>query len=186
MKKIITLIFFSISLVGIAQESNEITWLGLDFSKAKMVGSAGFSDPAQIQSYYFNTWNSVLLTEKDKYNISKYYKKPTVKVNLDIAKSRNEKVIASSLVTDNTYTITEKDVEAVVKNYKLKEGGEGLLMVVESFSKMEELAYVYVVKFDTKTGKIIEMKKQTGKPGGFGIRNYWLAAILNIMKKGFK
>jgi len=186
MKKSITLLLLSLSVIAIAQESNEITWLGLDFSKAKLVGSAGFTDPAQIQSYYFNTWNSIVLTESDKYNISKYYKKPTVKSNLDIVKSRNGKVSASSLVTDNSYAISEKDVEAVVKNYRLKEGGEGLLMVVESFSKIEELANVYVVKFDTKTGKIIEIKKQTGKPSGFGIRNYWLGAILNVMKKGLK
>lgn len=184
MKKTFVVLALFISTIVVAQESNETTWFGLDFSKAKLVGSAGFSDPSQIQSYYFNTWNSIIVTEKDKYSISKYYKKPSVIVNLDIVKSRNGKVIASSLVTDNTYTITEKDVEAVVKNYKSKEGGEGLVMVVESFSKTDELAYIYVVRFDAKSGKILEMKKQSGKPSGFGIRNYWLGAILNVMKKG--
>lgn len=187
MKKIfIVILSVSFSILAFAQESNEITWFGLDFSKAKLVGSVGFSDPAQIQSYYFNTWNSVIVTENEKYSISKYYKKPTVKTNLDIAKARNSKVVVSSLVTDNSYTITEKDVEAVVKNYKSKDGGEGLVMVVESFSKTDELAYIYVVRFDAKSGKILEIKKQTGKASGIGIRNYWLGAILNVMKKGMK
>ena len=184
MKKIFFVLTLSVSYFTFAQESNEITWFGLDFSKAKLIGSVGFSDPSQIQSYYFNTWNSVVIAEKEKYNISKYYIKPTVKVNLDIAKARNAKVVASSLVTDNSYSISEKDVETVVKNYKSNTGGEGLLMVVESFSKTDELAYIYVVRFDTKTGKILEIKKQTGKPGGFGIRNYWLGSILTVMKKG--
>ena len=110
MKKTFVVLALFISTIVVAQESNEITWFGLDFSKAKLVGSAGFTDPSQIQSYYFNTWNSIIVTEKDKYSISKYYKKPSVIVNLDIVKSRNGKVIASSLVTDNTYTITERCV----------------------------------------------------------------------------
>jgi hypothetical protein len=163
MKKIIFALSVIFSSVTMAQESNEITWFGLDFSKARLIGAIGFSDPAQIQSYYFNTWNSVIVTENEKYNISKYYKKPTLKTNLDIAKARNSKVVASSLVTDNNYTITEKDVEAVVKNYKSKNGGEGLVFVVESLSKTDELAHIYVVRFDAMTGKVLEVKKQTGK-----------------------
>lgn len=188
MKKTIIALVTIINLFTLhAQESNEITWLGMDFSKAKMVGSVGFSDPSQIQSYYLNQWNAVIVTESEKYNISKYYAKPNVKTNLDKCKANNDKVIASSLVTDNSHSISEADVEAVVKQYKSKDlEGEGLLYIVESFDKTKEKAVVYVVSFDIKSGKILKMKKKEGKPGGFGIRNYWLGAILNIMKTGWK
>jgi hypothetical protein len=43
-------------------------------------------------------------------------------------------VIASTLVTDKTHSISEADVETIIKHYKSKEG-EGLLYVVESFDK---------------------------------------------------
>lgn len=169
-----------------AQETNDITWFGLDFSKAKMVGSVGFTNPSQIQSYYLNQWNTIMIAEMDKYSISKYYAKPNVKVNLDKCKANNNKVIASTLVTDNTHSISEADVEAVVKQYKSKEGvGEGLLYVVESFDKTKEMAFIYVVSFDIKSGKINKIKKKEGKAGGFGIRNYWLGAVFNVMKTGW-
>lgn len=187
MKKLIffyLLILFT-SSYSIAQNSNEITWFGLDFSKAKMVGSAGFSNPAEIQSYYLNEWNSIIIKELKKYDISKFYVKPTVKVFLDKAKENNNKVIASSLVTDNTHTITQADVQSVVKQYKGKGGsGEGLLFVVESFDKSRERAVVYVVLFDISSGTIKKMEKKEGAPSGFGFRNYWLGAIYQIMKKG--
>jgi hypothetical protein len=117
-----------------AQETNDITWFGLDFSKAKMLGSVGFTNPSQIQSYYLNQWNAIMIAEMDKYSISKYYAKPNVKVNLDKCKANNNKVIASTLVTDKTHSISEADVETIIKHYKSKEG-EGLLYVVESFDK---------------------------------------------------
>jgi len=167
-----------------AQNDNEVTWFGVDFSKAKLVGSAGFSDVSQIQSYYLNQWNSIIVTEVDKYNIAKFYKKPTVKVDLDLVKDRNNKVVASTLVTDNTYTLEQADAEAVVKKYKGKGTGQGLVYVVESFSKTAEAATIYVALFDISTGKIISIKKQTGKASGFGFRNYWLGAIMQVMKKG--
>ena len=185
MKKVLlSCIFLSILSFAFAQNENEVTWFGVDFSKAKFIGSAGFSDPSKIQSYYLNEWNSIIVNEKDKYSISKYYVKPTVNVNLDIAKERNNKVVASTLVTDNTYTLPQADAEAVVKKYKGKGTGQGLVFVVETFSKTTEEASVYVALFDISTGKIISIKKQTGKPSGFGFRNYWLGAIMQIMKKG--
>ncbi len=171
-------------MLGYAQNENEITWFGLDFSKAKMVGSVGFTDPSQIQSYYLDQWNSVIVAEADKYNIAKYYKRPTVKNNLDVVKARNSKVVASTLVTDNTYTLSEADAQSVVKSYKGKGAGTGLLFVVESFSKTAEQASVYVILFDIGSGKVNTIKKQTGKASGFGFRNYWLGAITNVMKKG--
>lgn len=185
MKKLLLsgITLFSFLLV-FAQNDNEITWFGIDFSKAKMIGSVGFTDPSQIQSYYLDQWNSVVVTETDKYNIAKYYKHPTVKNSLDVVKLRNSKVIASSLVTDNSYTLSDVDAQAVLKSYKGKGTGKGLLFVVESFSKTAEQATVYVILFDIASGKVDTIKKQTGKATGFGFRNYWLGAIANVMKKG--
>ena len=183
MKKLMLSFVTVLSLtIGFAQNENEITWFGLDFSKAKMVGSVGFTDPSQIQSYYLDQWNSVIVAEADKYNIAKYYKRPTVKNNLDVAKARNSKVVASTLVTDNTYTLSE--AQSIIKSYKGKGTGSGLLFVVESFSKTAEQATVYVILFDIASGKVNSIKKQTGKASGFGFRNYWLGAITNVMKKG--
>lgn len=185
MKKLIFLfIAATISANSYSQKLNELTWFGVDFSKAKMVGSSGFSDPAKIQSYYLNEWNNFIVTESDKYDVKKYFKAKTLKNSLDLVKEHNDAVDAKTLVIDNAYTITEEEAKAVVQLYKGKGEGTGLVFVVESFSKTAEKAFIYAALFDISTGNIIKMKKLKGNAGGFGFRNYWLAAIRDVMQAG--
>lgn len=173
-----------VSYLSNAQKINEITWFGIDFSKAKMIGSSGFNDVEKIQSYYLDAWNGVIVTEKDKYNISRYYKAAKVNVSLDAVKENNSKVDAATLVINNEYSLSEPDAKEVVSGYVGKGSGMGLLYIVEYFNKIDEKASIYVVKFDIESGTISSIRKILGKPGGFGFRNYWLGAILEIMKKG--
>lgn len=167
-----------------SQKVNEITWFGIDFSKAKMIGSSGFNDVEKIQNYYLDTWNGVIVTEQDKYKISRYYKVAKVNISLDAVKESNSKVDAATLVVNNEYTLSESDAKEVVSGYVGKGSGMGLLYIVEYFSKTDEKASIYVVKFDIESGTISSIEKIVGKPGGFGFRNYWLGAILEVMKKG--
>lgn len=187
MKKVL-LIVSTLFLIhsSFAQKLAEITWFGIDFSQAKMVGSAGFTEPAKIQDYYLNVWNSVLITESDKYDIAKYYGAEKVNVSLDIVKKANDEVNADELVTDNTYSLSESAAQSEVEKYVGQGSGTGLVYVVEYFSKIEELASIYVIQFDISSGTIIKMKKLTGKASGFGFRNYWLGAVEGVMKKRLK
>lgn len=169
-----------------AQKLAEITWFGIDFSQAKMVGSAGFTEPAKIQSYYLNVWNSVMVTESDKYDIAKYYGATKVNVSLDIVKKANDAVSANELITDNSYSLAEEDAKKEVQKYVGQGEGIGMVYVVEYFSKSEERASIYVIQFDIASGTISKMQKLSGKAEGFGFRNYWLGAIENVMKKRMK
>ena len=54
---------------------------------------------------------------------------------------------------------------------------------MESFNKLEEKAFVWVVVFDGASGNVSYINRFEGSPDGFGIRNYWLNAIHQIMKK---
>ncbi|WP_343634655.1 hypothetical protein [Fluviicola sp.] len=185
-KGILTIFIFFLMHGAFAQKLAEITWFGIDFSQAKMVGSAGFTEPAKIQAYYLNVWNSVVVTESDKYDIAKYYGAAKVTVSLDIVKKANEAVNSEELITDNTYSLSEANAKEEIQKYVGQGAGTGLVYIVEYFSKSEELASVYVIRFDIATGTISNMQKVTGKAKGFGFRNYWLGAIEKIMKKRLK
>ncbi|GIV33310.1 MAG: hypothetical protein KatS3mg031_0845 [Chitinophagales bacterium] len=187
MKRLTTLFALFCFLICAQQtqaQSKKLIWYGLDFTKAKMIGSLGFSDPEKIRDYYFDAWNALILNEKEKYDIAKFYKKP-VAYDISRVKERNNTVDAFELIIDDSYSITEEDVRQVVKNYV---GGEGvgLLYVVESFDKTKEKAYIWVVLFNASSGEIIKTARFAGKPGGFGLRNYWAGAILDIMENSGK
>jgi hypothetical protein len=174
------------SLQLTASNDSKATWFGIDFSHAKMIGSHGFNKPTEIKTYYFDRWNGLILKENDKFDIKKYYRYKTVDIFLDIVNRQNESVDALSLVTDNSHELSIDDVKNIVKQYAGVKEGLGLLYVVESFSKIQEKAFVYAVLFDAQTGEIITVKKRMGEASGLGFRNYWVNALWRIMKQGLK
>ena len=56
-----------------------------------------------------------------------------------------------------------------------------MLFIVESFDKVSELATIHVTFFDIPSRNILLVEKMSGKPGGFGLRNYWAAAIREVI-----
>lgn len=187
MKKILIILsFLVVKSVSFSQSTTDVVWFGIDFTQARLVGSEGFTDVQKIKDYYFNEWNNVVVTESDKYNIQKYFGKTTVNRDLTIAERRNKTVSTANLVTNNSYTLDRSIVDKVIKDYKSKQTGVGLVFIVESFDKTKEKAFVYVTMFDIATKKIIKCEKVEGSAVGFGFRNYWLGAIANVMKAGGK
>jgi hypothetical protein len=168
-----------------AQKITELTWYGLDFSLAKMIGSPGFRNPSEIKNYYFGSWNNVIITESDKFNLKKYYGKK-FKTNLAKAEERNKQVDYNELITDDSYELTSEQIKNVISNYNNTGDGYGLVYVVESFDKVKESAFIWVCLFNEKTGEAFYMNKFNGKPGGFGIRNYWVNSVLDVMQKSGK
>jgi hypothetical protein len=165
--------------------TQEIVWYGLDFSKIKLIGPEGFTDPNEIKNRFFPSWNQLFLFEADKYDLKKTFKKTTVINELSIVEERNKLPDASELVITTSYSIDEAVVEEVVKQYKggAQTEGVGLVFVMEKFDKTAEVGTMYVTFFDIATKKVLLSKKMGGKPGGFGLRNFWAATYYEVLKQ---
>ncbi len=169
---------------GMVFNSNECTWLGLDFSKAKMIGSEGFTDPYQIKNRFFDSWNQLFLSEAEKYNIGETFRKDQVTNYLDVVKKRNEMVNIDDLVIDHEYNLTEDDIKSMVGGYDLGDNtGLGLVFIVEAFDKNAEEGRFWVTFIDNDTKQVLLTKKLEGKAGGFGLRNYWAKSYYNVLKE---
>lgn len=185
--------YFSIALAGLvlvlnmnAQTSikdREATFYGLDFSKAKMIGSDGFTNPTDIVERFFFEWNNLLLEEKSKYDVKVAFQKDVVDYDFGPVSARNKTVKASELVINSSYSLDEKTVAGMVKLYSLKGKGLGIVLIVEKFDKINEEASVYVTYFDKANKKVLLTRKVTGKPSGFGLKNYWANSIARILGK---
>ncbi len=118
MKKIVTALFASIIFfTAFAQDKPTVTWFGVDFTKAKMIGKKGFREPKTIQSYYLRKWNEEILRQDGKFNLKIYARGSKLITNLDVVNAQNDKVDADQLVISEKYSITEGDVQSVVSNY---------------------------------------------------------------------
>lgn len=167
------------SMNDFMQENCDVVWFGLDFTNAKMIGSEGFNDPVAIKEDYFNKWNHLMISEGDKYNWQRALLVSDLKFDYEMVDALNESVKVKSLVINKSYSISEEDIAASVKQYNLAEykDGVGVIVVVESFDKIREQGIGHITFFDISSKTVLYSHKVIGKPRGFGFRNYWAGAI---------
>ncbi len=164
-------------------ESNEVVWFGLDFSNAKMVGPEGFRDPDEVVRRFFRSWNSLVPNESNKYDIKKFFRKENVEYDLSVVTKRNSDVDPDELVIESfeTHEISKETIQSIISEYETEKSGLGLVFIIETFNKTEDIGTMYVTFFDIDTKKVLLSKKMSGESGGFGLRNYWARSYYNVM-----
>lgn len=171
---------------GHNQIKNEeaIMWFGIDFTHAKLVGAHGFNDPHAIVDEYFDKWNDLIIKERSRYDIPGAFKKKKWLYDLSIARSRNAEVDPDELVTEDPHELDAEDIDEIVSHYKTakKKEGVGLVYIVENFNKTMGEAQIWAVLVDLSDASVLSMKRYTGEPGGFGLRNYWASCIEEMIE----
>lgn len=166
-----------------ANTSTPLTYLGVDFSLAKIQGEAATATEIKEK---FEPINTVIITEAKKYDVTGTFKRSTPVINyLDVVNKINEDANAASMKTDNVgdlSTVTPEDIFKHVKTYNLRgKTGIGLVFVVEGMSKTNKEASMYAVLLDMSTKKVLNAEKLTGKAQGFGFRNYWAYTVYKVL-----
>jgi len=193
--KLLFFIFFLVTTNLSAQAvqdvftTKQMTWYGLDFSLAKFVGAfsnisyANNKGGWEIKDRYFNEWNSVVLNEREKYDLKRYYKKESVRYDLTDVNAVNGMVNADSIMPWNPPNpLTEVQLQSAVSRYDTKsKQGLGLVYIVELFDKSLNKGIIHVTFFDMASGKILLTKRIETEPGGFGLRNYWVRTAYETM-----
>jgi len=176
--------------------SAKITWLGLDFTQTRFIGMAeakimgiGKKDnitPEQFRDEYTLGWNRLFVTEQQKYDVAESIHHSSVDYALDVAKSSNAKAKFDKLYTDNPSDfklLDEAKITSIVKGYDFQnKEGIGYIFFVSGMNKGIDKAGVWITFVDMKTKTVLLTKYYEGKPGGFGLKNYWAKAFLNVMK----
>lgn len=190
--RILVTLFLLFPVLGFGQytmkdfmnEECDVIWFGLDFSHAKLIGSEGFNDPVAIKEDYFRKWNHLMISEADKYEWDKALLVSDLKFDYGMIDEVNEKVKVKSLVINKSYSIPKEDIPKITDAYNITEFKEGIgvVLLVESFNKIREMGFGYIVFFDVKTKEVLYYHELIGEAKGFGFRNYWAGAIYNWMK----
>lgn len=163
------------------KQAGSMTWYGIDFSYAKMVGAdTDFSNPEKIVSYYFNEFNDLFLAEPFKYNIKSAFNN-MLEADLEIVKQRNLQIDPYNLIASTPHTLSMDEINEVVRHYP---GAEslGVIFIVESFNKHIPEVTFWSVIFDVNTHEVLVAKQVTGKAGGIGFRNFWAGGFYKGIK----
>ena len=169
----------------------DITWLGFDFTQAKFIGSAtNFKDAGEVTNQEFRdkfipAWNNLVVNEPKKYDLSKPTHRTEVKYAISATESANSKIKKDFFSNDpgEYNSLDESKVAALVKGYDFKgKTGIGLIIFIEGMSKGKEQASGWAAYVDMGKKSVIMSSHVTGKPGGFGFRNYWAKAFASMIK----
>ncbi len=195
MRSISLNIFLCFSLIVLIKQPKAIAqsmtgqyiWFGVDFSKARMIGPEHFKNPYDVVWRLFGEWNRYFITEPSKFDLTKI-NGHEFKIDLDIVTDRNAAVNPDSLVIKSTYTLHDESLVEVIKGYRHNyQSGTGAVFIVEAFNGNEDIAFIHVVFFDLSTNEILTAKKVEGYPySELGIKNYWIGAIHDVLKRSKK
>ncbi len=165
--------------------SPSLIWYGIDFSKAKFVGpQETWGEHQKIKETYFPAWNNFVMSEPEKYNLKKTFRKDMVTIDLKAVKEQNDKVATDNLIV--TYGDVPMLPEASIVNHVANyidpaQKSLGLVFVVESFNKIKQIGLFHVIFFDVATGNVLMIKTMEGDAGGFGLKNYWAKSFFNVL-----
>ncbi len=196
---LITLSFLCFNAVGVFAQtkadifngSAEITWLGIDFTQTKFIGSATqFKDAGEISSSefrdkYIPSWNQLFINEQKKYDVAKAVKRTEVKYAMDVTEKANNAIKGDFFSNDpNDYKkLDEAKIANLVKNYNFQgKTGIGLMFFIDGMSKSKDEASGWITFVDMKSKKVLLTEYKTGKAGGFGFKNYWAKSFHNMLK----
>lgn len=161
----------------------EITWLGVDFSKAKFTRS-GFEMTQEIMRRYFNDWNMLIISDQKKYDVRMSFRKPVMQYDLSWVSKKNKALkinnVISDFITVDAIQTDESIINYVQSNLLPFVTTYGLLFIVESFDDLTKLGTVWVVIVNTETNQVVLCDKFIKSPSGFGLRNYWGRVFYNL------
>jgi hypothetical protein len=170
------------------QSDVQISWLGVDFSHVKLIGSyaefleAGEKNSMQIRELYFPAWNKVILNEREKYDISGMLNKSEIYYDIDMITGINAQANTDEMESYKAPKYTDEEIQAFVSQYDLTgKEGIGVLFIAECLNKSAYEGWFHFVAINMKSKEVLFHRRLLGVPKGFGLRNYWANSIYQIM-----
>jgi len=164
-----------------------ITWLGLDFTNAKLIGDRErFGGESDVR-HLLDAWNTLILAEPEKFDVAKAVGRTKLENAVEVTNEHNAELDVMSMFSDNEKDfehIKPSDVAQIIADYDFNgKSGIGLMFVVESFSKINEEGSIYVTFINMDSKEVLFTERMVGIPKGFGMRNFWAGAVYTVITK---
>lgn len=163
----------------------KMTWLGLDFAGAKFIGDEEKFQSESDTRKLIMAWNNLMINEAEKFDVGKALQRAPLPQAIPITIAHNEQLNIAGMVEKSALLhLNKEDISRIVSSYDFgSQSGLGVIFIVESFSKTDLKGLIWVTFINMDSKEVLLADRYTGKPGGFGLRNYWAGSIYNILKQ---
>ena len=168
-------------------DGTEVTWLGLDFTGAKLIGDREKLGSESDIHRLLDAINDLMIKEADKYNVAAAIKRKTIANNVDIVHEHNTELDVLSMISNDGRDhlhLNVDDVQGIINSYDFKgKTGIGLIFNVESLNKLIDEGSFWITFVNMETKTILFTERITAPPSGFGLRNFWAGAVAGVLAK---
>jgi hypothetical protein len=193
MKTKIAIIFIFFTSTVFAQTAKDvfdtaqrITWLGVDFSKARIVGDTEnlLTEP-EIQNL-MDGINRLMTDEAKKYDMAGALDRYSVDTALHVTKNKNRTLNGRSMrIWDKVVpkALTRAEIQEIVNTYDF-EGREGIAVMinVDQFNNFNIRGSLWVTFIDMRSKSVLFTDRLTSEAGGSGVRNFWASSVYHAIK----
>jgi hypothetical protein len=179
-------------------KSVKLTYLGIDFTKSKIIGDAALKTD-DIPEVHYASINQKVVNEAKKFTIAEAFNRSEVSTDIGPVNKRNAKIDEDDIKSDNSddyQALKPEDVTALVKGFDFNgKTGLGLLFVADGMNNTKKQISIYVTLVDMGAKKVLFTERVEGSLGGrigitFGLANKYLSGVKDIIdeieKKKFK
>ena len=170
--------FFGISSASAKKlnlKTDLVYFYGVDFAQVR---TAGIDDKSNQIVKAFVGINELLAEEWREYDFSKVLEYPVV-VKTDAMTKRARKMDTSTMRIGE---VSGGDVANILKSYKFKDKGVGMVLIARLLDKTRGEGTFDVVLFDIKKRKVIFEKRVTKDAGRGNLRNCWVHPIQEMTR----
>jgi hypothetical protein len=178
---------FSQTLKEVFNDSESpLTYLGIDFSKARLLDIGNADD---IRNRLYGSINDLIIMEPKKFDLNGAFRKSNIGHDFSAVSKNNGKANINDILSTNSADFdrfNESDIASMVKALDLSgKDGVGLLFVMEAMRKIDKKgdAAIWVTLVNMKTKKVLMTERIITKATGIGFRNYWASTIKEVIEE---
>lgn len=159
-------LLFAISLSSFGQyfstdltdESVPVTWLGIDFTEARIIKK----DEQMVDSIRLtvlpNIWNDKVASQQSKYPLKKAFHRSAITHNIEMMKKLNSELDADQLVTEDLYLLYNYSIKVAFSRYDLDgySQGIGMVFLVEAIDYANKQFSGYMIPIDLVEKRIMK------------------------------
>lgn len=163
-------VFFSVLMISITVSSFgqyfstdlvdgtvPVTWLGIDFTEARIIKKANQAVDKERLSVLPNIWNEAVASQESTYPLKKAFHRSSINRDIDMMKSLNTEFDGSQMVTEELYLLYNYSIKMAFSRYNLDGFGDGIGMIflVEAIDYAHKEFSGYMIPIDLKEKRII-------------------------------
>lgn len=174
------------NIVNIFDPKVPFTWLGLDFTEAKIIGEGQRIANEEKLREMMTSWNDLLAKEYKKFDMGRtFHKTENVALDFTAVNNHNNALDLTGKLSDNAgSSLSKESIQTIVDGYNFESlQGLGLMVNVESFDMKAKRATLWFTIINFKNHAVVFSQSVQSTPGGAGLRNNWANSVFVAMER---